>query len=364
VSLITRYLLRETSGAWLVVIAVLFLIFMTNQFADILGDAAANRLPREAVFAVFALTSMSYLTALTPIAHFLGVMFALARLSRDSEMAALSACGIGPVQLLAPVSILTFALAALLAWLALFETPGASRRIEEIKFQAEQDVQLSALEAGRFMSPDGGATVLYPGRVVGEELRDVFLQRQQDDRVVAILADRGERKFDSATGQSSFVLYNGRRYEGVPGDNQFLVIEFDEHGIPVRSDDDEEFVAALAGKPTSELLRSADPADRAELQWRLSMPVSVVVLALLAVPLSRSSPREGRFARIGIGLLVYVIYANFQSIARVWVERDIVPEWVGMWWVHAALLLLALFLIARESGLFVRVRPHAAPVPA
>ena len=101
-SLITRYLLRETSGAWLVVIAVLFLIFMTNQFADILGDAAANRLPREAVFAVFALTSMSYLTALTPIAHFLGVMFALARLSRDSEMAALAACGIGPVQLLAP----------------------------------------------------------------------------------------------------------------------------------------------------------------------------------------------------------------------------------------------------------------------
>lgn len=363
-SLITRYLLRETSGAWLVVIAVLFLIFMTNQFADILGDAAANRLPREAVFAVFALTSMSYLTALTPIAHFLGVMFALARLSRDSEMAALAACGIGPVQLLAPVSILTFALAALLAWLALFETPGASRRIEEIKFQAEQEMQLSALQAGRFMSPDGGVTVLYPGSVVGDELHEVFLQRQQDDRVVAILADRGERKVDAATGQSSFVLYDGRRYEGVPGDKQFLVIEFDEHGIPVRADEDEEFVEALAGKPTGELLRSSDPSDRAELQWRLSMPVSVIVLALLAVPLSRSSPREGRFARIGMGLLIYVIYANLQSIARVWVERGVVPEWVGMWWVHAALLLVALFLIAREAGVFVWARPRAAAVPA
>lgn len=363
-SLITRYLLRETFGAWLVVIAVLFLIFMTNQFADILGDAAANRLPREAVFAVFALMSMSYLTALTPIALFLGVMFALARLSRDSEMAALSACGIGPVQLLAPVSILTFVLAALVAWLALFETPGASRKIEEIKFQAEQDVQLSALEQGRFMSPDGGNTVLYPGRVVGDELHDVFLQRQQDDRVVAILADRGERKVDAATGQSSFVLYNGRRYEGVPGDQQFLVIEFDEHGIPVRSDDDAEFVEAIAAKPTQALVRSTDPADRAELQWRLSMPLSVCVLALLAVPLSRSSPRDGRFARIGIGLLIYVIYAAWQSIARVWVERDLVPAWVGMWWVHAALLLIALLLIARESGLFVRTPPAAVAVPA
>src|SRR5882672_2847018 len=95
-------------------ITVLFLILMTSKFAEILGDAAGNRLPREAVLAVFALTSMTSLTALTPIAHFLGVMWALARLNRDSEMAALAACGIGPVQLLAPVSTLTFALAAVL----------------------------------------------------------------------------------------------------------------------------------------------------------------------------------------------------------------------------------------------------------
>jgi lipopolysaccharide export system permease protein len=363
VSLITRYLLRETFGAWLLVITVLFLIFMTNQFAEILGDAAGGRLPREAVFAVFALLSMNYLTALTPVAHFIGILMALARLHRDREMAALAACGIGPVQLLAPVSILTFALAAVLAWLVLVETPGATRRIEEIKFQSERELQLGTLEAGRFTSPDSGRTVLYPGHVVGDELHDVFLQRQEGEGVVAILAERGERKVDPTTGVWWFVLYNGRRYEGVPGDNEFLVVEFDEHGMPVRSDDDEEFVEVIASRPTAELVRSADPKDRAELEWRLSMPLSVFVLALLAVPLSQSSPREGRFARIGMGLLIYIIYANLQSIARVWVERSLVPEWLGMWWVHGLFLVLAIVLLARDSGLFVRVRPAVA-VPA
>jgi lipopolysaccharide export system permease protein len=364
VSLITRYILRETFGAWLLVIVVLFLILMTNKFAEILGDAAGGRLPRDAVIAVFALTAMTYLTALTPIAHFIGVLIALARLSRDGEMAALAACGIGPIQLLAPVSTLTFALAATLSWLALVENPAATRRIEEIQYQAEQNAQLTGIEPGRFTSPDSGETVLYARDVVGEELIDVFWQGQQNGRVIAILAARGERKVSADTGEQAFVLYNGRRYEGVPGESDFSVLEFDDIRVPVRTEQKEERVEVIAAKPTIALLGSTNPYDRAELQWRLSMPLSVLVLALLAVPLSRSSPREGRYARIGIGSLIYIIYSSLQSIARVWVEREIVPDWIGMWWVHALLLGVALLLLVRESGMFVRVGPVAQPVAA
>src|SRR5262245_44227151 len=156
---------------------------MTNQFADILGDAAADRLPRDAVFAIFSLTSLRYVTLLTPIALFLGVMLALARLNRDCEMAALSACGVGPGRLLVPVLALTAVLAGGLTYLSLVLMPDASARIEEIKYRAEQDIQLGALEAGKFTSPDSGSTVLYPREVVGDELHDVFLQHRQGDRV-------------------------------------------------------------------------------------------------------------------------------------------------------------------------------------
>ncbi|HLF11615.1 MAG TPA: LptF/LptG family permease, partial [Gammaproteobacteria bacterium] len=225
-SLISRYILRETFGAWLVVVAVLFLIFMSNQFAEILGDAATDELPRDAVFAVFALTSLRYLTVLAPIALFLGVMLALARLNRDCEMAALSACGVGPLRLLGPIGILTLALAAGVSWLALLETPRASRQIEEIKFAAKEGMQLAVLEPGRFTSPDSGDTVLYAREVVGDQIHDVFLQRQQGNRVVAILAERGVRIQDPVTGQLSFVLYDGRRYEGVPGESRFVIVEF------------------------------------------------------------------------------------------------------------------------------------------
>lgn len=353
-SLISRYILRETFGAWLIVVAVLFVIVMSNQFASILGDAAAAKLPREAVFTVFGLTALRYFSVLSPIALFLGIMLALARLNRDCEMAALSACGVGPGRLLLPVLTLTAVLATGLAWLSLFATPDASRQIDEIKFRAKEDMQLGAIQSGKFTTPDSGDTVIYAREVVGNELRgDVFLQRREGDRVLAILADRGERQVDPANGELSFVLYNGKLYEGVPGEGNFFVVEFAEQKMPVHQQDDE-FVEALTSKSTLALLRSNDPSDRAELEWRASVPISVLILALLAVPLSRSSPREGRYARIGAGLLLYFIYANLISIAYVWVQRELVPQWVGVWWVHVLMLGYALFLIARQSGRFVR----------
>ena len=362
-NLIGRYIFREAFGSWLVVMAVLFLIFMTNQLADILGDAAGNRLPRDAVLAIFGLTALRYLTLLTPITLFLGVTLALARLNRDGEMAALSSCGVGAGRILVPIGAFTLLLAAALAWLAFDATPSASRRIEAIRLSAQKNVELTAIDPGKFTTPDSGDTVLYAREVVGDELRDVFLQTQQDERVTVVLAERGRRVLDEATGDLSFILNNSRLYEGVPGENAFFVVEFDEQNIPIRPHKEEDVVEVAAAKPTRELLRSSALADRAELHWRVSLPLSLFVLALLAVPLSRTSPREGRYARLGIALFVYLIYANLLSIARLWVERGIITDAVGMWWVHAVVGLLGVWMLARESGWFVQA-PVVEPKPA
>ena len=349
-SLISRYIFREALGSSLIAIAVLLVVFMGNQFAEILGDAAADRLPRDMVLQIFGLTLLRFLTLLSPIGLLLGVMIALARLNRDSEMAALSACGVGTAGLLRPVAMVAIPLAALVTWLALFQTPDASREIEQIRFEADATVDLGLLEAGRFITPDSGQTVLYAQEVDGEELRDVFLQRDRAGQVVVIVAERGERLLDADTGQLTMVFHDGRRYEGTPGHSDFSIAEFAEHGIPIRADAEEEFVVSAEIKPTAALFASDDPLDRAELQWRLSAPLSLLILGALAIPLSRSSPREGRYGRVGIAFLIYLIYANTLSIARVWVERDEVPEWVGLWWVHAALALVVLLMLLRDAG--------------
>ena len=356
-SLISRYVLREAFGASLLVIGVLLAILMSNQFAEILGEAAANALPKDAVFDVFGLTFLRYVTLLAPIGLLLGILLALARLNRDSEMAALAACGVGPGKLLRPIALLALALVALTSWLALVKTPEALRRIEEIRFAARESLDLGLIEAGRFMTLDSGGTVIYVREVEGNELHGVFIEREREGRVVVVTAERGERVTGPAPGELTFRLFDGRLTEGMPGEPEFLIADFGEQGFPVRFGDEEEFVESPAIKPTRALIGSTDRADIGELQWRLSVPVSLLVLAVLALPLSRSSPREGRFARVGLGLLISLIYTNMLSVARIALERGDVPSWLGLWWVHGALALLALGALLRYSGALARPRP-------
>lgn len=363
-NLISRYLFREISFSCVLVLIVMFVILMSNQFAEILGDAAANELPREAVFTVFGLTALRYLTLIAPIAVFLGIMLALARFNRDAETSALYACGIGPGNILVPVGFMTALIAAATGWLTLVSAPDAMRRIEEIKFEAQEQLELGVLEPGRFIAPEGDGTVFYAERVEGEFIYDVFWSAEMQGRVVVITAERGERMEDPGTGALSFVLYNGTRTEGIPGQLDFSVIEFGEHGLPVRDSGGGEFEETIEMYRLAALLDTNDPEAQAELQWRMSSPLSLVVLALLAVPLSRSSPREGRYARIGIGLLIYIIYANLMSVSRVWLEREEIPQWVGMWWVHLSIAILALWLFGRDAGWFTSASPPRAGATA
>jgi lipopolysaccharide export system permease protein len=348
-NLIGRYIFRETLTATALVMAVLLVIFMSNQFAETLGDAAANALPRDAVFKVLGLQFFSFLSLLAPIGLLLGVLLALARLNRDSEMSALAACGVGPARLLQPILLLSVLVAGGVGWLALVRSPSANLAIEEIRFQAREDLELGTLTAGRFMQIDDNATVIYAREVDGNQLRGVFIQSESDDGIVVIVAEEGELVAATADGQAGLTLRFGKRYEVIPGRASAFIAEFGEHGIPIRLER-AEFEPELASQSTLFLLASQDPVARAELEWRIAAPVSIVILTLLAVPLGRSSPREGKYARVGLGLLIYIIYANTLSIAGVWVERQIVPVWLGTWWVHALLALLALLMLARQQG--------------
>jgi lipopolysaccharide export system permease protein len=171
-----------------------------------------------------------------------------------------------------------------------------------------------------------------------------------------VLAERARRAFDPVSARLTFILNDGWRYEGTPGEANFRVMAFGEHGIPVPVEGATDSPPPVETRATLELLGSALPEEQAELQWRVAGPLSIFMLVVLAVPLSRSRPREGRYGRVGIGLLLYITYVNMLSVARVWVETARVPEWLGMWWVHAVLGLLALWLLGREAGWL--VRPH------
>ena len=129
--------------------------------------------------------------------------------------------------------------------------------------------------------------------------------------------------------------------------SEFRVMKFSEHGIPFRVSDAESEEDKVEARSVLELLDADDAESVAELQWRISVPITLLVLTLIAVPLSRAPPRTGRYNNLAAGILIYVIYSNLLSASKIWVEQEVLPAWIGLWWVHALFAGAAMLAIGK-----------------
>lgn len=352
VSIVDRYLARETTLTWAAVTVILMLILLSNRFALLLGDAAAGRLPRDTVFALLGLASVSYFIVVVPVALFLAVMLTLGRLYRDSEMTTFMACGVGPMQVYRPLLAIAAVLAVVLALLALQVAPWAAHMSDLIRSYGQHNAQVGSFEPGSFKQDQQGRGVLYAAGVSdhGRELQNVFMAGPNGERQDVVSAASGTRILNGDQGAGTLVLHNGYRYDGVPGQADFRIVQFGEYSIRLSPGTPATGPESYSAMPTPALLRDASPGALSELQWRISVPLSALLLVFLAVPLARTSPRQGRYGRLFIAILTYVIYSNLLGVARAWLQKGRLPAAIGIWWVLALLLVAALVLLYHQYG--------------
>ena len=356
-SILGRYVLREVVTTWLVVTGVLLIILLANEVVGVMERAAANQYPKSMVLELVGLSSLQYLSIVVPVGLLLGVVLAFGRLYHDSEMAAALACGAGPVTLYAPVGLLALVVAGGLAWLSLYLAPAATGEALSLRGAALRAGQLAPIASGKFRSFGAGTkAVLYAQRVARDgSLGDVFLERSDGTVVEVALADRATHSVTADGLTHILTLYDGERVEGVPGSPEFRIVRFAEHVVTVQVPVSADVVQDLEARPTASLRYSQDPAERAELHWRVSMPIMCLVLALLAVPLSKLRPRQGRYARVWIAVLIFFVYYNLATTGKTWLARGRLPEAAGLWWTHAVVALLALSVIL-GPGIATRLR--------
>jgi len=355
-----RYVLREVSAAFAAVTGVLLVILMTNQLAFVLARAAERQIPASAVPELLWLAVQQNITILLPVGLVLAIVIALGRLYHESELTSAQACGLGMRALLAPVLVLTVVVAALGGWLSFVLAPKAAERTFELRQEALRTAEFRQLASGQFRGLGEDAVLYFRSTDADGTLRDVFFQRRTDQRgiVQVVVADRARYALVSDGSAYSVTLYDGERYEGVPGQAEFRIIRFREQTIPVRIPEGRSLPERTDLKSTAALMASTKGKDKAELHWRIATPVMVMILGLLGVPLARLRPRQGRYARVIYVVLLYFLYANLLTAGQVWISRGVTPSWLGLWWVHALLIGVALAMLWLP-GAVVRARYRA-----
>lgn len=349
-----RMLIREMALSTSAVLAVLVAIALVVLFIRLLGDVARGELPNEAVFAFLGFSTLFSLPVILTIAVFSGILLTFARMWRDSEMVIWSGAGLPLTYWLRPVMRFALPMGLVLVVLVFAVNPWAQGKRNEFRDELQSRGDTSLVAPGMFAETGGGERVYYVQSLnpLTGVVRDVFMQTRTADAPSLVIAREG-RYTQAEDGTRYIVFSQGRRYEGQPGRLDFRIVEFERYWMRLDPVAVEGRGLNLRQLSIAELRQEGSDRAQGELLWRVTLPISLVLLAALALPLSFMNARANRSYGFVIALLLFVVYYNLMSMTQAWVAQGKLDFWVALALPHVVMLAAVV--------IFFRMRMSLAP---
>lgn len=352
--IIYNYLARQLFASTFSVAFVLSLILISGRFIKYMAEAASGRILGEVLFAVMAYRLPGFLELILPLSLFLGVLLAYGQLYLSNEMTVLNACGVGQRQVLIFTLFPALSLAVLVGVLSLYLTPLGNSRVEQILTEQKSRTEFETLTPGRFHS--GGDLVVYARSLSTDktQMEKLFIYQGEKNREVdgeilvsqiLLTAQTGVRRVDPNSGDQYLELRNGYRYEGMPGRHDYHKMSFESYRYRLGTAAEPVEIRKLKSRSTASLIGSDVLKEKAELQWRISMPLLVFIVGMMAIPLSKVNPRHGRFLKLIPSVMLYLSYVLLLITSQKWIEKGEISPVFGLWWVHGVFFVIALFML-------------------
>ena len=361
-----RYLIREFAQNTFAVLVVVLIVLLGGAFADVLQDVARGKVPAGMLLAQLGLVFLKWLPLILPLAVMLGLMLAMGRLYRDAEMPVLVSIGVGPKRLLRPLAWMALPIVIGVGMCSMWLAPWADRVSQRMIEEAGRNLLIAGMEPGRFTEFPGGGGVIYVGAMSGDsrEMQRVFVYRQKKDRFDVTTSQTGTLSVQNEEDRY-LRLEQGFEVEGpLAGGRDFRLMRYAANEVrlpqdltPRRKSDGVELQSTMA------LLGDPRPEAKAQFHSRLAPPLLTLAFALLAVPLSRSSPRQARYGNLAVGFLIYLFAMFLMLLGTQWLEDGVMPPMLGLWWLLGPLLMAAVWMYARD-GAIKRPRLQAQATPA
>ena len=344
-----RSLTREmglTTGAVLTVLVAISLVVL---FIRLLGDVARGELANEAVFVFLGFSLLYFLPVLMTIALFAGVLLPLSRMWRDSEMVIWFNAGLSLMQWMRPVLTFAVPFSLVILLLTLVLNPWVQTKRSEYSQELKSRSESALVAPGLFAESGAGQRVFYVESLnpLTGIVRNVFMRSMIDGQLGLVAAREGDHT-QLPDGSRYLVFKDGRRYEGTPGQLDYRIVRFERYWMrldPVAA----ERQVNIRQMSLGELLADTTPPARAELLWRVGVPISALILAVMAIPLSFVNTRARRSYGLVVALLLYFVYNNLLSLSQAWVAQDKLNPWIGMGASHLLMLSAVVILFYRRS---------------
>ena len=339
-NILNKYLIRETLYTSISVLVILLVILSSNTMMRLIEAAAEGNFPTYLLFPTILIKITQYSIYLIPISLFFGILLALGKFYNSNEMAVISSAGQSPINLGMTMMYLVLPTSIIVGIFTLYITPLATDYRYKIEHRLANEERIEEIKPGRFTSSQSGTATFFVEGLKDGDLNNIFFSSLRDDKgtvessySASYFFDEDERKY--------ILLKKGIINELLDG-VQNRITTYKEHVIQLGQNLPTYTNNRAAAKSTIELMFSDKKTDSAELQSRLLLPLTTLILGLLAIPLSYSAPKKGRYSKVFLGITAYFIYFISISIIKKLYLLGYTPDFMGIWWIH----IIALGIVA------------------
>lgn len=340
--------MSSASAIFLIILGIV----VAQRAGNIVRQVSRGILPNDAIGTILTFSLVQFMPMMLSLAIFLAVLLTLTRWHRDSEMVIWMNAGLSLRQWVVPILRFITPIVLIISLFSLLIMPWANDKADNYRAQLKKRDELSSISPGTFKESNNGERIYFIESFdkLGYEVKNIFVQSKQNGKTGIITANSGSR-YKASNGDNFLRMEHGRRYETIPNTLEVTTTEFERYDIRVETKETAPTTSSAQTKSTQSLLAGATAADHAELHWRLAIPISTIVMVLLAIPLSFVDPRAGRSLNIMFAILIFIIYNNMLSIFQAWITQGKISVMVGLWPVHFSFILLGWYLYYRRKHL-------------
>ena len=358
-TIISRYLLGNLIVFFLAITFIIGLIVFGNQFVLTTQESLSFGIPIKELMPLVGFNMLRDIPIILTLSLFLSIIITISQLYKNSEAVVMNSIGLGDrdfINLIKPIVFFTF---IVVFYLTIFAVPWAKQQKSYAEDETVNASEFSFITEGKFESFKNGEIVFYASEskttdTVGEQnMEEIFIYALDKGKPVIVLASEA-KKYTNAKSESIYLrLKNGIRYEGLPGNENINILNFEKYDLEIVSGDIQKSISSFSEieeKNTIDLLREGGVKANAEIQWRISQPISVLILSIFGVFLGKSSPRTGKGINLIVGVVLFMLYNNALLVAKSAIESGQLSSIIGMWGVHLLLLLILIIFYQFRQG--------------
>jgi lipopolysaccharide export system permease protein len=356
---IAKYLLRNLFGTFFAVAFIIGLIVFGNQFVLTFQESFERGIPIQELIPLISFNMIRDIPIILVLSIFLAVIITISQLYKNSEAIVLNSIGLGDRSFLTIFQPFFVILFLIILFLTAYLVPWAKQQKSIAEEVSKNASEFSFITEGKFESFKDGDIVFYASESLlidndgGQNLQEVFIYAYDEGLPVIVLAPEGYKYIDTSSKSTYLRLKNGVRYQGLPSDKNVSILNFDKYDLEIVSGEVVKNISnftEIEEKTTLDLIKKGGLLSAAEIQWRFSLPISMLILVVFGLYLGKTSPRGGKGVNVLIGIIVFMLYNNGLLVAKNSIENGTLSPLIGMWSIHLIMLLILFVLYQLRNG--------------